>query len=78
MWVQRKTSTRGPTIFFRIILCDNSLSSMMSNNFAMMQHHNYSLTEIENMIPWEKDIYTALLVQFVAEENDRIKQQNNQ
>jgi len=51
---------------------------MMSNNFAMMQHHNYSLTEIENMIPWEKDIYTALLVQFVAEENDRIKQQNNQ
>jgi hypothetical protein len=49
---------------------------MFNNNFAMMQHHKYSLTDIENMIPWERDIYTALLVQWVAEENDRIKKQN--
>ena len=49
---------------------------MFNNNFAMMQHHKYSLSEIENMIPWEKDVYTALLVQWVAEENERIKQQN--
>ena len=49
---------------------------MFNNNFAMMQHHKYSLSDIENMIPWERDIYTALLVQWVAEENDRIKQQN--
>ena len=41
-----------------------------------MQHHNYSLSDLENMIPWERDIYTALLVQWVAEENERIKKQN--
>ena len=43
----------------------------------MMQHHKYSLSDIENMIPWEKDIYVALLVQFIAEENERIKAQQN-
>ena len=43
----------------------------------MMQHHNYSLSELENMIPWEREIYVALLQDFIKEENDRIKQQNN-
>jgi hypothetical protein len=42
----------------------------------MMQHHKYSLSDIENMMPWEKDVYIALLVQFIAEENERIKAQN--
>jgi hypothetical protein len=36
-----------------------------------MQHHKYSLTEIENMLPWERDIYVALLVNYIKEENDR-------
>ena len=42
----------------------------------MMQHHNYSLSDIENMIPWERDIYVDLLQQHVREENERIKEQN--
>lgn len=40
-----------------------------------MQHHKYSLTELENMIPWERDIYVSMLVQYIEEENERIKQQ---
>ena len=36
-----------------------------------MQYHKYSLTEIENMMPWERDIYLALLNQFIEEENAR-------
>jgi len=43
----------------------------------MMQHHNYSLTELENMLPWEREVYIALLVNHVTEENARIKQQQN-
>ena len=35
----------------------------------MMQHHNYSLTELENMVPWEREIYIGLLMQFIEEEN---------
>ena len=45
-------------------------------NFAMMQHHKYSLTEIENMIPWEREIYVAMLQQWIKDENERIESQN--
>lgn len=39
-----------------------------------MQHHHYSLTEIENMIPWERDIYVSMLINYMNEENEKIKQ----
>jgi len=38
-----------------------------------MQHHKYSLTELENMIPWERDIYVAMLIQYLEEENQKLK-----
>ena len=38
----------------------------------MMQHHDYSLTELENMIPWEREIYIGLLMKYIKEENERI------
>ncbi|MDP7365907.1 MAG: hypothetical protein QGH83_01400 [Candidatus Pacebacteria bacterium] len=44
---------------------------MFQVNFAMMQHHKYSLTEIENMMPWEKEIYISLLAEFIKEEDQR-------
>jgi hypothetical protein len=40
-----------------------------------MQHHKYSLTELESMLPWERDIYVTLLVQYIEQENQRIKEQ---
>ena len=43
-------------------------------NFAMMHHHKYSLSEIENMIPYEKRIYTELLKQHIESENRRIEE----
>ena len=43
-------------------------------NFSLMQHHKYSLTELENMLPWERDIYVSLLIQYVEEENRKIKE----
>ena len=42
-----------------------------------MQHHKYSLTELDNMIPWERDIYVNLLIKHIAEENERIKREQN-
>ncbi len=41
----------------------------------MMQHHQYSLTELDNMIPWERQIYVSLLEEWIKEENERIKRQ---
>ena len=42
-------------------------------NFALMQYQKYSLTELENMIPWERDIYVELLREHLQE--DKLKQQ---
>ena len=33
-----------------------------------MQHHNYSLSDLENMLPWEREIYVDMLVQHIKEE----------
>ena len=41
----------------------------------MMQHHNYSLTELDNMIPWEREIYIGLLMQFLKEEEERMERE---
>ena len=42
-----------------------------------MQHHKYSLTELDNMIPWEREIYTNLLIKHISEENERIQREQN-
>ena len=52
------------------------LESYFKLNFALMQHHKYSLTEIENMMPWERDIYLGLLNQYIEEENLKTQQRN--
>jgi|TARA_B100001029_G_C14999947_1_gene417441 hypothetical protein len=56
-------------------MAHTSLESYYKVNFALMQHHKYSLTEIENMMPWEKEVYVTLLKQYIDEEN--LKQSAN-
>jgi len=75
LWLYRRYRLGGPSVFFRVVLCDESLANMMQMNFSMMQHHKYSLTELENMVPWERQVYIALLSKHIAEENERIKRQ---
>jgi hypothetical protein len=41
-----------------------------------MQHHKYSLAELETMLPWERDIYVNMLIRYIEEENEKIKQKN--
>ncbi len=64
---QQHHSTRN-SVFFRISLSHESLENIYQTNFALMQHHKYSLTELESMIPWEREIYTALLIEHIKEE----------
>ena len=54
-------------------MAHNNLENYFRLNFAMMQYHKYSLTEIENMIPWERDFYVGLLQAHLEEE--RLKEQ---
>ena len=46
----------------------------MTTNFSLMHHHKYSLTELENMMPWEREVYVEMLQQFIKEENEKQKQ----
>jgi len=40
-----------------------------------MQHHKYSLSELENMLPWEREVYVSLLVTYLKEEKERREQE---
>ena len=39
-----------------------------------MQYHKYSLSELEDMIPWEREIYVEMLMQHIKEENEKIRE----
>jgi hypothetical protein len=54
-----------------------NLEAYFRINFALMQYHKYSLTEIENMVPWERDIYVELLKQHLEEEREKQNQDGN-
>jgi len=60
------------------MLCHDNLKNLYHTNFSMMQYHKYSLTELENMMPWEREVYVNLLVKHIKEENERLKQQQLQ
>ena len=59
-------------------MAHENLESYYKVNFALMQHHKYSLTELENMIPWEREVYLSLLQQYIEEENIKAKQEQAQ
>ena len=42
----------------------------------MMQHHKYSLSEIDNLIPWEKEVYIDMLIEHMKEEKTRQEQES--
>lgn len=40
-----------------------------------MQHHKYSLTELDNLIPWERQVYIDLLLKYLEEENEKLREE---
>ena len=58
-------------------MAHTNLESYYKINFALVQHHKYSLTEIEKMIPWEKEVYVTLLQQYLEEEKLKQEQSGN-
>lgn len=54
------------------MLGHNSLENYYQMQFSLVQHHKYSLTELDNMIPYELDIYVKLLTEHIKSlENER-------
>tara|TARA_B100001173_G_C15862041_1_gene493416 strand:- start:308 stop:493 length:186 start_codon:yes stop_codon:yes gene_type:complete len=52
-----------------------SLQSYYETNFALIHHHKWQIEHIENLLPWEKEIYMNLLVQFLQEEDKNRRDQ---
>ena len=73
MWVWRTNYFRRTRKFFRLSFGYENLGNFFQTNFALMQHHKYSLTELENMLPWEREVYIGLLIKHLEEEKEKMK-----
>tara|TARA_R110001592_G_scaffold57347_1_gene174374 strand:+ start:2091 stop:2285 length:195 start_codon:yes stop_codon:yes gene_type:complete len=61
-----------------MMLCNDTLQGYYTNNFALMKHHGWSLSDLENMLPWERDIYILLTENWVKEQNEKAEQAKQQ
>ena len=50
-----------------------TLEGYYKSNFTLMQHFNYSLSDLEGMMPWEREIYLKLLESHIQEINEKQK-----
>ena len=57
--------------FFRVALSHDTLENHYQVNFSLMQHHKYSLTELNDMVPWEREIYVNMLIAYIKEEKEK-------
>lgn len=55
-------------------LSHDDLSNYYRTNFLLMRHHHYTLTELDLMIPWEREVNLILLIQALEEEKEARKQ----
>jgi len=53
----------------------NSLANYYQTIFALCQHHKYSISDIEDLIPYERDIYVTLLIDYLEKEKERLRKQ---
>ena len=54
------------------MLTHTDLSAFYKTNFSLLQHHKYSLEELESLIPWEREVYINLLISYLKEEKEKM------
>jgi len=57
-------------------MSNNSLENYMLTTFSLAHHHHWSISEIENLMPWELGIYISMLQSYLDKENQRLQNQN--
>ena len=70
-------NVKGTRKFFLVALSHESVQNYYSINFQLVQHHKYSLAEIESMMPWEREVYIQLLLNHLEEEKERYRRQQS-
>jgi len=53
------------------MMIHNNISNYYKVIFALVQHHKYSISEIENLIPFERDLYVEMLIEHIEEQRER-------
>lgn len=78
MWISSCREVFRFLRFFLLILGHDKLGNVFKTNFSLMQHHHWSISELENMIPWERYIYIDLLEAFLIEQEKLAKQREQE
>ena len=71
MWARKFLRIERAPKFFYVGLSHESIMNYYQTNFALVQHHKYSLSELENMIPWEREVYVTMLKTYIEEELEK-------
>ena len=61
--------------FFRLTLSHETLENFFKTNFLLMQEHKYSLSEIENWMPWEREVYISMLIEHLKKKAEKKREQ---
>ena len=77
MWTSDGEETSRNLRFFHIMFLYLDIEHYFRLMFSLMKDHNFSLTEMEDLIPWEREIYIILLREWIKEENERQRRQNS-
>lgn len=52
-------------------LSHTNLAQYYDSTFQLMQYHNYSLSEIDGLIPWEREVYLSMLMEHIKEQKEQ-------
>jgi hypothetical protein len=55
------------------MMTQDNLLNFFQTNFAMIHHHKYSLSDIEDMIPWERQVFIDLLKQLIKQQEEALR-----
>ena len=72
MWIRPQVALGGSQRFFYLTFRDGSLKAYYNNMFTLTHQYKYTLTELENMIPWERDLYIGMVNTWVKEETEKL------
>ena len=51
----------------------SNLANYYQTVFALCQHHKYSISDVEDLVPFERDIYVTMLVDYIEKEKERLR-----
>ena len=71
--VNRQVKINGIFNYFNFFFDHLNLQLFYKQHFLLKNYHNYSLQEIENMIPWERAVYTEQLRAYLKEKEQTNK-----